>query len=79
VLVLGVLPEDVLIELDSFLILFIELVLFRLVEQFLEGKSVLRHDKEKTGQTVANIERAGKIVGRDRRVFQDGIYITEKP
>jgi large subunit ribosomal protein L6 len=34
---------------------------------------------EDVGQTAANIERATKIRGFDPRVFQDGIYITEKP
>ena len=34
---------------------------------------------EDVGQTAANIERATKIKGFDARVFQDGIYIIEKP
>ena len=35
-------------------------------------------DREKVGQTAANIERSCKIRKRDRRVFQDGIYIVSK-
>jgi large subunit ribosomal protein L6 len=36
-------------------------------------------DVELVGQTAANIERATKIKGFDPRIFQDGIYIVEKP
>ena len=35
-------------------------------------------DREKVGQTAANIEIAAKVVGYDRRVFQDGCYLVQK-
>jgi large subunit ribosomal protein L6 len=35
-------------------------------------------NKEEVGQTMANIEQATKIKGRDPRVFQDGIYLVNK-
>ncbi|MGB0826470.1 MAG: 50S ribosomal protein L6 [Candidatus Poseidoniaceae archaeon] len=35
-------------------------------------------DKENVGQTAANIERCVVVKNRDRRVFQDGIYLLSK-
>ena len=55
--------------------------------KILEGVSVVLESdqiilngisKEKVGQTAANIESACKITKRDRRRFEDGIYITSK-
>ncbi|WP_323675876.1 50S ribosomal protein L6 [Halorubellus sp. PRR65] len=36
-------------------------------------------DKEAVGQTAADIEQLTKVSGKDTRVFQDGVYITQKP
>jgi large subunit ribosomal protein L6 len=36
-------------------------------------------DKEAVGQTAADIEQLTRVSGKDTRVFQDGVYITQKP
>lgn len=45
-----------------------------------KGKEIFvrGHSKEDVGQTAANIERTGKTKGRDRRIFQDGIFLVAK-
>ena len=48
------------------------------VEAKSENVTVTGIDKEKVGQTVANIERATKVKKRDIRVFQDGVYRISK-
>ena len=51
------------------------------VQVKIEGKSdiiVTGADREKVGQSAANIEKACKVKKRDPRVFQDGVYITSK-
>jgi large subunit ribosomal protein L6 len=36
-------------------------------------------NKDHVGQTAADIEQLTRVRGKDTRVFQDGVYITEKP
>lgn len=51
------------------------------VEVKIEGTKIIvsSADIEKAGQTAANIEKASTVTKKDRRVFQDGIFITKKP
>lgn len=46
----------------------------------IKGQKLLvsSRNKESAGQTVANIEKATIVRKRDRRVFQDGIFLVER-
>jgi len=36
-------------------------------------------DVEAVGQTAADIEQLTRVTDKDVRIFQDGVYITQKP
>lgn len=44
-----------------------------------ENVVVTGYDIEKTGQVATNIEKGAKVKGKDRRIYQDGIFIIQKP
>jgi len=44
-----------------------------------EDVIVSGYDIEKTGDVAARIEKGTRVRNKDRRVYQDGIFITEKP
>jgi large subunit ribosomal protein L6 len=51
------------------------------VEVEIKGNKVTvsSRDIQKAGQTAANLEKSSKVPDKDRRIFQDGIFMTSKP
>ena len=51
------------------------------VDVKIDGEDVIvsGYDIEKTGQVATNIEKGAKVRNKDRRVYQDGIFIIQKP
>ncbi|MDO8563731.1 MAG: 50S ribosomal protein L6 [Nanoarchaeota archaeon] len=51
------------------------------VKAEIKGQRIIltSHDKEAVGETVSCIERTTKVRKKDRRVFQDGVYLVERP
>ena len=47
----------------------------KIIKDIIEIES---YDKEAAGQTAANLEKATVVRKRDRRVFQDGIFLVER-
>lgn len=50
------------------------------VEVKIDGEiiAVESHDKEAAGQTAATIEKTTTVRNKDRRIYQDGIFMIEK-
>ena len=44
-----------------------------------EAVTLTGPSKEDVGQTAADIEQLTRVTDKDTRVFQDGVYITQKP